>query len=48
MNNTSKPNGKTDGSASVASNNNSDNGDVLIAFARCASDDAHWILDSAC
>jgi hypothetical protein len=39
-----KPKGKTDGSASVAS----ENGNVLIAFAGCASVDVHWILDSAC
>jgi hypothetical protein len=43
-NDTSKPKGKTDGSASVAS----DNGDVRIAFAGCGSDDSLWILDSAC
>jgi hypothetical protein len=47
-NDMSKPKGKTDGSASVASNNSSDNGDVLIAFAGCASDDSLRILDSAC
>jgi hypothetical protein len=47
-NNTFKPKGKTDGSASVASDNSSDNGDVLIAFTGCASNDAHWILDFAC
>jgi hypothetical protein len=47
-NNTSKPKGKTDGSASDASDNSSDNGDILNAFARCASDDYLWILDSAC
>jgi hypothetical protein len=47
-NDTSKPKGKTDGSASVASDNSYDNGDVLIAFARCASNDSLWILDSAC
>jgi hypothetical protein len=40
--------GKTGGTVSVASENSSDNGDVLIAFARCAADDAQWILDSAC
>jgi hypothetical protein len=45
---TSKPKGKTDGGASVASDNSSDNGDVLIAFVGCASDDALSILDSAC
>jgi hypothetical protein len=47
-NDTLKPKGKIDGSASVASDNSSDNGDVLIAFAGCASDDAFWILNSAC
>jgi hypothetical protein len=47
-NNTFEPKGKTDGSASVVSSNSFDNGDVLIAFAGCASDDAQWILDSAC
>lgn len=43
-----KEKGKTGGTVSVASENNSDNGDVLIAFAGCAADDAQWILDSAC
>jgi hypothetical protein len=47
-NDTSKPKGKTDGRASVGSNNSSDNGDVLIAFAGCASNDSLWILDSIC
>jgi hypothetical protein len=47
-NDTSKSKGKTDGSASVASDNSSDNGDVLIAFAGCASNDSLWKLDSAC
>jgi hypothetical protein len=47
-NDTSKPKGKTDGSAFVASDNSFNNGDVLITFARCASDDSLWILDSAC
>jgi hypothetical protein len=46
-NDTSKPNGEIDGSGSVASDNNSDNDDVLLAFVGCASDDALWILDSA-
>jgi hypothetical protein len=46
-NDTSKPKGKTNGSASVASNNSSDNGDVLITFAGCASNDSIWILDFA-
>jgi hypothetical protein len=40
--------GKTDGTASIASDNSNDNGDVLVAFAGCATDDAQWILDSAC
>jgi hypothetical protein len=43
-----KEKGKTGGTVSVASENNSDNGDVLIASAGCAADDAQWILDSAC
>jgi len=43
-----KDKGKSDSSASIACDNSSDNGDVLIAFAGCASDDAQWILDSAC
>jgi transposase InsO family protein len=43
-----KDKGKTGGTVSVASENSSDNGDVLIAFAGCAADDAQWILDSAC
>jgi hypothetical protein len=47
-NDTSKPKGKTDGNAFVASDNSSDNGDALIAFARCASNDSLWILDFAC
>jgi hypothetical protein len=46
-NDTSKPKGKTDRSAFVASNNSSDNGDALIAFVRYASDDSLWILDHA-
>jgi hypothetical protein len=40
--------GKTGVTVYVASKNSSDNGDVLIAFAGCAVDDAQWILDSAC
>jgi hypothetical protein len=40
-NDTLKPKGKTNGSASVAS----DNGGVLIAFVGCASNDSLWILD---
>ena len=47
-NGTFKPKGKPDGSASVVSDDSSDNGTVLIAFAGCASDDTQWILDSAC
>jgi hypothetical protein len=43
-----KDKGKISGTVSVASKNSSDNGDVLIAFAGCATDDAQWILDSAC
>jgi type VI protein secretion system component VasA len=46
-NDTSKPKGKTDGSTFVASDNNSDNGDVHIAFVGCTSDDSLLILDSA-
>jgi hypothetical protein len=46
--NRNKDKGKISGTVSVASENNSDNGDVLIAFAGCADDDAQWILDSAC
>jgi hypothetical protein len=41
----SKPKGKTDSSAS---DNSSDNSDVLIAFPGCAFDDSLSILDSAC
>ncbi len=37
-----------DGKASVVSSDNSDNGDVLIAFAGCVSMNDEWILDSAC
>jgi hypothetical protein len=48
MNVTSKTKGKTDGSASVASDNSYDNGDVLIGFAGCAFDDSLWILDYVC
>jgi hypothetical protein len=44
----SKLKGKTGGCASVASDNSSDNGDVLIVFAGCASDDSLWILDFVC
>jgi hypothetical protein len=47
-NGTSKPKGKIDGSASISFDNSSNNVDVLITFAGCAFDDAHWILDSAC
>jgi hypothetical protein len=47
-NSTSKPKDKIDGSASIASDNSSNNVDALITFVGCASDDAHWILDSAC
>jgi hypothetical protein len=43
-----KEKGKTGGTVSIASENNSDNGDVLIAFAGCDANDAQWILDSAC
>jgi hypothetical protein len=35
-----KEKGKNGGIVSVASENNSDNGDVLIIFAGCAADDA--------
>jgi hypothetical protein len=47
-NNTSRPKGKTNGSASIASDNSSNNGDALIAFVGCASDDSLGVLDSAC
>jgi hypothetical protein len=43
-----KDKGKTGDTISVASENSSDNGDVLIAFVVCAADDAQCILDSAC
>jgi hypothetical protein len=36
-----------DGKAAVASGD-SDNGDVLIAFAGCVSMNSEWILDSTC
>jgi len=39
---------KSDGKASVAASENSDNDDVLIAFAGCTSMNSEWILDSAC
>jgi hypothetical protein len=39
---------KSDGKTSVAASENFDNGDVLIAFAGCASMNSEWILDSAC
>jgi hypothetical protein len=41
-------NSKTDGIAFVASDNSYDNGNVLIVFVRCASDDAQCILNSTC
>jgi hypothetical protein len=46
---TLKPNGKTEdeGNASVAAESGSE-GDVLVAFARCANIDDEWILNSAC
>jgi len=48
-NGTSKSRGKTEdeGKASVATESGSE-GDVLVAFARCANIDDEWILDSAC